>query len=224
MIYSASNLTKVYDTRVVLDIPALEIEQGAIHALLGPNGAGKTTLLNVLAFLEPPTAGQIVFDSKTVRFTEAYLRQLRQHVVLVDQHPILFTTSVRKNIEFGLKIRKISYGQREYIIDEVLDLVGMRAFAQARAHYLSGGETQRVALARALAVSPEVFLCDEPTSSVDVENQTAILNILRQINEQKKITIIFTTHDTSQARDLAHQTIFLHQGRLGSGVQEDIRQ
>ena len=93
-------------------------------------------------------------------------------------------------------------------------LVGMQHLAQAPAHRLSGGETQRVAIARALAVNPEVLLCDEPTSSVDVENQVAIINILRQVNDQKKITIIFTTHDRYQVDSLAHHTLFLNHGKL----------
>ncbi len=214
IVYAISKLTKVYQTRKVLDIDSLQIEKGGIYALLGPNGAGKTTLLNLLGFLELPTTGEISYDSKPVQFSEPYLQKLRKEVVLVDQHPILFSTTVRKNLEFGLKIRKVSPPKRNYIIDEALELVGMLDFARAPAHRLSGGETQRVALARALVVAPEVFLCDEPTSSVDVEHQTAILNILRQINGDKKITIVFTTHDTTQASLLAHQTLYLNQGRL----------
>ncbi|MEE8540304.1 MAG: ATP-binding cassette domain-containing protein, partial [Desulfobacterales bacterium] len=152
IVYTISKLTKVYQTRKVLDIDSLQIEKGGIYALLGPNGAGKTTLLNLLGFLELPTTGEIFYDSKPVQFSEPYLQKLRKEVVLVDQHPILFSTTVRKNLEFGLKIRKVSPKKRNYIIDEALELVGMLDFARAPAHRLSGGETQRVALARALVV------------------------------------------------------------------------
>ncbi len=214
MIYNISQLTKVYGTRTVLDIPLLKIEKGWIYALLGPNGAGKTTLLNILGFLEIPTNGNIIFRSNKVQFTESSLHPLRKIVVIVDQHPILFTTTVYKNLEFGLKIRQIPKKERELIIKESLELVGMRHLAAAPAHRLSGGETQRVAIARALAVNPKVLLCDEPTSSVDAENQVAIINILRQINELKKITILFTTHDRLQVSSLAHHTLFLKDGRL----------
>lgn len=214
MIYNISQLTKVYGTRTVLDIPLLKIEKGWIYALLGPNGAGKTTLLNILGFLEIPTNGNIIFRSNKVQFTESSLHPLRKTVVIVDQHPILFTTTVYKNLEFGLKIRQIPKKKRELIIKESLELVGMRHLAAAPAHRLSGGETQRVAIARALAVNPKVLLCDEPTSSVDAENQVAIINILRQINELKKITILFTTHDRLQVSSLAHHTLFLKDGRL----------
>jgi tungstate transport system ATP-binding protein len=107
-------------------------------------------------------------------------------------------------------------------IEETLDLVGMRSFIHYPAHQLSGGETQRVALARALALSPEVLLCDEPTSSVDVENQNLIMTLLRRINEVKKISVLFTTHDRSQAARLAHHTIVLNKGRLAPTMYENI--
>ena len=141
---------------------------------------------------------------------------------MVDQHPILFTTTVYKNLEFGLKIRQIPKKERGQIIAESLELVGMQHLAQAPAHRLSGGETQRVAIARALAVNPVVLLCDEPTSSVDAENQVAIINILKQVNELKKITIVFTTHDRYQVASLAHHTLFLNHGKLSDNAGNDL--
>jgi tungstate transport system ATP-binding protein len=222
MLYVLSHLTQVYGKKIVLDIPALEIEQEGIYALLGPNGAGKTTLLNILGFLEPPTAGSIQYRSTPVRYFETGLQPLRKEVVVVDQHPILFTTTVYKNLEFGLKVRGMGRNKRQRIIEEALELVGMRYFAQAPAHRLSGGETQRVALARALAVSPKVLLCDEPTSSVDIENQYAIIRILKQINEIKKITVVFTTHDRSQAVSLAKKILVLDHGKIIPAHYENI--
>ena len=147
-------------------------------------------------------------------FTYLVGSRTTREVVVVDQHPILFTTTVYKNLEFGLKVRGIGKNKRQRIIEEALELVGMQQFTQAPAHRLSGGETQRVALARALAVSPKVFLCDEPTSSVDIENQHAIIRILKQINQIKKITVLFTTHDRSQAAALAKHTLVLDHGRI----------
>jgi tungstate transport system ATP-binding protein len=104
----------------------------------------------------------------------------------------------------------------------MLDLVGMQHFSKARAQHLSGGETQRVAIARALALEPRVFLCDEPTASVDSENQNIIINIIKQINESKKIAVLFTTHDRSQAAGLAHHTLVLDHGRLVANVYENV--
>ena len=222
MLYTLSKLTKVYKNRTVLDIPNLEIEKGGIYALLGPNGAGKTTLLSILGFLEPPTSGHLQYCSTPVRYSESTLQQLRKEVVVVDQHPILFTTTVYKNLEFGLRVRGIPKNKSDRMIEEALELVGMQQFSQAPAHRLSGGETQRVALARALVVSPEVFLCDEPTSSVDMENQHAIIRILKQINQEKKITVVFTTHDRSQAAALAKNTLVLDHGRIVNTQRENI--
>lgn len=214
MLYHLSGLKKYYDGRTILDIDSLAIEEKKIYALLGPNGAGKTTLLNILSFLEAPSSGQVRYRSREILFSENNLQALRKEVVMVDQHPILFSTTVYKNVEFGLNVRKIPKNKRIRIIEETLDLVGMRDFIQAPAHRLSGGETQRVALARALAVSPSVLLCDEPTSSVDVENQKIIIQILKEINAQKNISILFTTHDKSQASSLAHHMLHLDSGRL----------
>ena len=221
MLYSVSNLIKVYKNRTVLKIDALGIEQNRIYGLLGPNGAGKTTLLNILGFLDSPTRGDIFYRSEKVVYSESYLQNLRKTVVVVDQTPILFSTSVYKNLEFGLKVRKTPKKERDFIIKEALNLVGMRAFIHAPAHRLSGGETQRVALARALALSPQVLLCDEPTASVDVENQAAVIKILNDINREKKITILFTTHDRSQAAALAHEIFFLNKGTLTNGSHEN---
>ena len=107
MVYLLSQLTKIYGGRTVLDIPRLAIEPGNIYALLGTNGAGKTTLLNILGFLEAPTTGFIHYRAQPVRYTESELQHLRKEVIIVDQHPILFTSTVYKNLEFGLRIRGI---------------------------------------------------------------------------------------------------------------------
>ncbi len=221
-VYAIRGLTKTADSRTILNIPELTIESGRMYALLGPNGAGKTTLLNILGFLDHPSSGQLFYQDRAVRFTEAGLQPLRREVVMVDQYPILFSTTVYKNIEFGLKIRGIEAKQRQRIIEKSLELVDMHSFVNAPAHRLSGGETQRVALARGLVLSPKVFLCDEPTSSVDAENQATIMNILRHINEDLKMTVIFTTHDRIQAAGLTDHTLVLNNGKLVPTAYENI--
>ena len=221
-VFEAKNLTKVYGNRRVLDIPELRIEKGKVYGLLGPNGSGKTTLLEILSFLMEPTTGQIIYDGRKVDFSRSYLQGLRRKVAMVDQQPILFTTSVYKNVEFGLRIRNVEKQRRMQTVYEVLDLVGMRDFAQAGAHKLSGGETQRVAIARALACSPRVILFDEPTSNVDIENQIIIERILRDVNRQKAISVIFTTHNRMQAAKLSDHIVFLYKGKPASSIYENI--
>jgi len=215
-LYRVSSLVKKFGHRQVLDIPWLSLEEGGIHALLGPNGAGKTTLMSILAFLDRPTAGKISYDGKVVGFRERDLRPLRRQVIMVDQHPILFSTSVYKNLEFGLKIRKVPSAERARRIDEALDMVGMRPFIRERAENLSGGETQRIALARVLVLRPRVLLCDEPTASVDAVNQEIIRDLLVELNASSAMTIVFTTHDHALARGLAGNIIDLD--RRGGGV------
>ncbi len=222
MLYQLKNIVKRFDQRTVLDLDALMLEKGRVIALLGPNGAGKTTLLEILAFLSNPSSGKLWFKDEKVDFSGGKLIDLRRRVVLVGQEPILFTTTVFKNLEFPLKLRKTPKDRREKIVEGLLDLVGMREFRNAKAHRLSGGETQRVAIARALACFPEVVLLDEPTGSVDVENQITIERTIQDINNAKGISVIFTTHNIIQATRLAAETLFLNQGRVGQSIYENI--
>jgi tungstate transport system ATP-binding protein len=222
MLYSARNLKKIYNGRTVLDIPELSIEKEKIYALLGPNGSGKTTLLHILSFISYPSTGALFYNDKPVLFLEKPLQQLRKEVVLVDQHPILFSTSVHKNVEFGLRMRDIAKKDRIRITEEALDRVGMCDFEWAAAAHLSGGETQRVAIARALACQPKVILFDEPTANVDVENQIAIENIIQDIHRERKISVIVCTHNMLQASKLAEETLFLFEGRPSSSIYENI--
>lgn len=222
MLYELRNLKKIYDGRTVLDLKELSLEKGRVLGLLGPNGAGKTTLLEILAFLLAPSAGEVWFEKERVDFIAGSLIDLRRRVVLVQQQPILFTSTVSKNVEFPLKIRNVSKERRDRIVEEVLELVGMGTFRYARAYKLSGGETQRVAIARALASFPEVILLDEPTANVDVENQVTIERIIQEINRSKGISVVFTTHNMVQASRLADETIFLFEGKVARSIYENI--
>lgn len=214
MLYRAANLDRFFGGRRVLNVPDFSIERKKIYALIGANGAGKTTLLNILAFLDRPSSGVLQFCGDDVGYGKGQLLRLRRRVVLLDQYPILFTRSVWKNVEFGLKVRGVSSKKRLRRVQEVLELVEMQEFSQADARTLSGGETKRVALARALAIEPEVLLCDEPTANVDLKNQETILGILKRLNSEQKTSIIMATHYLSQSRRLAHHVLLLDNGKL----------
>jgi tungstate transport system ATP-binding protein len=220
--FTLEGVTKECSGRRVLDIPSLAIAEGEICALLGPNGAGKTTLLTLLAHLEKPSTGSILYRGQAPPRSEAERRKLRREIVMVAQDPVMFSSSVHSNMEFGLKVRKTERSERERKIAAALELVGMQDFASAPAHRLSGGETRRVALARALALSPRVLLCDEPTSNVDAENQAIVLDILRQANRESKATVVFTSHDRSRAEHLAGRLITLDRGKVTEGVYENV--
>jgi len=221
-LYSLYHIKKNYNGRIVLDIPELTIEAGHIYTLSGPNGAGKTTLLNILGFLLPPSTGTFSFNGKKVVFTEKNLQQIRKSVVLINQHPILFSSSVYKNIEFGLKVRKTPHKDRSRIVESSLARVGMEKFIHADARFLSGGETRRIAIARALACSPEVLLLDEPTADLDLESQALIEKIINDIHRRSRITIIFCTHNISQIFRLTHKNLHLFDGRISDSLYENI--
>ncbi len=222
MLFRINNLTKVYEGRTVLDIPELVFEKGKIYALLGPNGSGKTTLLEILSLLLPPTSGEIFYNNTPIDLSGNHLSTLRREIVMVHQNPILFSTSVYKNLAFGLKVRDTPKRKRKKIIEESLEMVGMNKFSCAEAHRLSGGETQRVAIARALACSPKVIFFDEPTASVDVENQTAIERIIDDINTHRSISVVFTSHNLVQASRLSQEVISLFEGRKVPATFENI--
>lgn len=222
MLYRLKNLVKIYEDRNVLDLAELRIERGKIYGLVGPNGAGKTTLLEILAFIMKADGGELFFNENKVDYNSSTLLKFRRRVVLLQQHPVMFTAPVYKNVEFPLRVRKTDKTERKKIVDELLSMVGMTAFENSQGHTLSGGETQRVAIAMALACSPEVILLDEPTSSVDIENRTGIESIIKKINKEKGISIIFTSHDMLQVSRMADETIFLNNGCISDSIHENI--
>jgi tungstate transport system ATP-binding protein len=221
MLYSLENLVKSYDGRRVVDLERLKIEKGRIYGLIGPNGAGKTTLLEILAFLLKPDDGEFYYKDVKVNNRDSSL-DYRREVVLLQQYPVMFSMSVIRNVEFPLRVRGVERHRRKRVADEFLAMVGMSGFAEAPAHKLSGGETQRVAIARALACSPEVILLDEPTAGVDIENRQGIENIIRRINREKGISIIFTSHDMLQVARLADDIIYINNGRISDSIHENI--
>ncbi len=221
-LYELKDLKQVFEGRTVLDLEHLQLDQGGSYALLGPNGCGKTTLLHILAFLRAPFSGRVFFKGEQVLWREKYLYPLRRKVVLVDQHPIMFSTTVLKNVEYGLKMRGISKEKRYRLAMESIERVGMKDFAPRPAHMLSGGETQRIAIARAMACQPEVMLFDEPTASVDVENQALIEKVVRDIQKELGISIIFSTHKRLEAARLSQDKIFMFEGRLSGPGGENL--
>ena len=221
-LFAAEDLVMQYGERRVLDLPRLSIPAERTVALLGPNGAGKTTLLHILGFLLTPTQGRIRYRREAVRYTDRALRALRRRIILVEQHPIMFSTTVARNVEFGLKIRGVDAGERRRRVDQSLERVGLRSLARAHGRQLSGGETQRVAIARALACEPEVLLLDEPTANVDIENRLAIEEIITTLRETRGLSVVFCTHDHLQAARLAQEKINLFNGCLDPRHYENI--
>jgi tungstate transport system ATP-binding protein len=213
-LFVAEGLQKNFNDRCVLDIPRLLIPAERTVAMLGPNGAGKTTLLHILGFLLPPSGGRIWYRRQAVRYGDRALRALRRRIILVEQQPVMFSTSVERNVAFGLKVRGMDAPACRRRVAESLELVGMREMARVPGHQLSGGETQRVAIARALACEPEVLLLDEPTANVDTENRLAIEELITTLRDTRGLSVVFCTHDHLQAARLAQEKINLFNGRM----------
>ncbi len=182
----------------------LKISAGSVTVVMGPNGAGKSLLLRLLHGLIEPSAGTVLWGGH--RLSEP----LRKRQAMVFQHPVLMRRSVAANIQFVLKLRGVTKTER---CQELLQHVNLTAHAKQPARLLSGGEQQRLALARALALKPEVLLLDEPTASLDPASVATIETIVMAAH-QRGTKIIFVTHDLGQARRLADEVVFLHDGCL----------
>lgn len=212
-LYRIEHLQQIYQSRTVLDVPDLSIHQGEVLAVVGPSGAGKSTLLRLLAFLEPPSRGQILFkNTPFTPLTGEMPLSLRRQVTLVFQRPLLLSATVRANVAYGLHLR----GERDHQlrVEQALREVGMEKMANAHTRTLSGGEIQRTALARAIVLQPEVLLLDEPTANLDPYNVRLIEDLIQRLNHQHGMTIVIVTHNVFQARRLAHRTALLLDGRL----------
>jgi tungstate transport system ATP-binding protein len=211
-LYRLNNLHQSYGSREVLAIKELTIAAGCIYTLTGPNGSGKSTLLNILAFLSPPTSGEIWFSGEPVAWSNGSLLRLRREVTLLHQAPYLFDTSVRANIVYGLKIRGITGQEQHSRIEEALELVDLGGFQKRKSRELSGGEAQRVAMARALALRPKVLLLDEPLANVDRSSAELLEKVILAL-PQRGTSVIISTHDPEQRRRFGSNRIHLIAGK-----------
>ncbi|MEO6929842.1 MAG: energy-coupling factor ABC transporter ATP-binding protein [Casimicrobiaceae bacterium] len=186
-------LRKVFGERVLFEIDVLSIEAGGAYVLIGPNGSGKTTLMRILAGLDLEAGGRMEFRGESAVFA-AYPERLRRSIVYVHQHPYLFHTTLRHNLEYGLKRRGLPTLERARRVDTAMAWAGLDAHRSTPPAKLSGGEKQRAALARARALEPELLLLDEPTSNLDRSGRTQTLALLAQLRDEKR-TVIVACHD-----------------------------
>jgi len=212
-LYTITDLEKRYGQRTVLRVPHLHIHDAEIVALVGPSGAGKSTLLRLLALLEPTTDGtlNLNLDGKPYSHTDATI-DIRRHIAMVFQRPLLLSRSVRHNIAYGLKIRGMN--DIDARVDDALDKVSLTHLANAKPHTLSGGEMQRVSIARAMVLQPRVLLLDEPTANLDPQNIRIIESFLLDQHTRFGTTIVIVTHNIFQARRLAHRVGLIYDGAL----------
>ncbi len=210
--YQLKNIQFSYFDKKVLDIEKQIFEQGKITALVGANGAGKSTLLGLLSFIFDAEAGEIEFSGEKV--TKKNQASLRKSVGLVQQNPYLIKGSVMKNIELGLKFRHVKPAERESRAKDMLRLLKIENLADRSVKSLSGGEAQKVAIGRALVLDPKVILLDEPFTYLDREFVEEFELLIKELRNEQNKTIIFTTHNQTQAKALSDQVFSIVDGHL----------
>jgi sulfate transport system ATP-binding protein len=212
---SVRQVSKRFGSFVAVDQVSLDIQPGELVALLGPSGSGKTTLLRLIAGLELPEAGSILFDGDDA--TDRSARNRR--VGFVFQHYALFRhMSIFENVAFGLRVRprrqRPSERQIRERVMELLDMVQLGMMADRYPSQLSGGQRQRVALARALAVAPRVLLLDEPFGALDAKVRQELRRSLRRLHDELDVTTVFVTHDQEEALELADRVVVMNGGAV----------
>lgn len=216
------NVKKIYNTRngemVALNGVSLDIGDNEFICVVGPSGCGKSTLLNIIAGLNNPTSGKIYVDGKEVNEPGP------ERGVVFQQYALFPWLTVRKNVEFGLKLKGINQKEASMIADKYLKMVDLEDFADSYPKELSGGMKQRVAIARAYAVNPEVLLMDEPFGALDAQTRTQLQSELLKTWETERKTCFFITHDVDEAIILAQRVVIMsaRPGRVKEIVNIDI--
>jgi tungstate transport system ATP-binding protein len=216
-----SDLLVQREEHTVLDIPSLAVETREVLAIVGPNGAGKSTLFLVLARLLKANRGEVIFRGQSMdSFRDL---EYRRQIALVLQEPLLMDMLVHENVAIGLKFRKISKTQIEERVSHWLERLGVAHLAQRPARKLSGGEAQRVSLARAFVLHPELLLLDEPFTALDAPTRIRLLEDLKSVLAETRMTTIFITHDLQEARKLATRMAVILDGRVEQiGTPQDV--
>lgn len=219
-IVECTNVTKIYEQGRVkvtaLDDLSLSIERGSFVALAGPSGSGKTTLLNIVGGLDVPDSGQVVVDGGALQdMTQSQLANLRLHKVgfVFQSYNLIPVLSAVENVEFVMLLQGVPSRERRERAMAILDDVGLESTYHRRPAELSGGQQQRVAVARAIVSGPSIVLADEPTANLDSKTGHGLLEMMKEMNERKEVTFIFSTHDR-MVMDYARRLIQIRDGRI----------
>jgi iron(III) transport system ATP-binding protein len=209
-------VSKDYNGRRVLDNVSLEVRTGERVVLFGPSGCGKSTVLHLIAGLTLLDAGEILIDEELVAMAHRNLREPEQRGVgMVFQDLALWPhMTVAQNLEFGLRAKGVPREQRAQRVGEMVDLVRLGDYLNARPAELSGGQQQRVALARALVLAPRIVLMDEALSTLDEELNMQLRQEILRLHGDLGFTLVYVTHSRDEAKELGSRTIFLKRGRV----------
>jgi sulfate transport system ATP-binding protein len=204
-------VTKTFGDFVALENVSLEIPDGSLTALLGPSGSGKSTLLRIIAGLEHPDKGNVEIHGSDATSVPPQ----RRGIGFVFQHYAAFKhMTVRDNVAFGLKIRKVGKQRIQERVDELLAIVGLAGYHERYPNQLSGGQRQRMALARALAVEPKVLLLDEPFGALDAKVRAELREWLRRLHDEVHVTTVLVTHDQEEAMAISDHIAVMDDGKI----------
>jgi putative spermidine/putrescine transport system ATP-binding protein len=205
------NVTKQFGPFTAVKNVDLTVPHGTFVCLLGPSGCGKTTLMRMIAGLDLPTGGAIRLDGEDITTVPTHKRNLG----MVFQSLALFPhLTVGENIAYSLRIRGAAREDQKKRVDELLSMIHLSGYSDRPVAKLSGGQRQRVAIARALAISPKLFLLDEPLSALDAKLREAMQVELRQLQQRLGITTIVVTHDQREAMTMADTVVVMNSGEI----------
>ncbi|MGM0366212.1 MAG: ABC transporter ATP-binding protein [Actinomycetota bacterium] len=207
-------LKKSYGNSFSLNIDRLYAKQGKILTIIGPNGSGKSTLIRLINLLEKPDSGKIYFNRHQILNGGTDPAQIRKKMAVVFQEPLLFKGSVYSNIIMGLKIRKIKPAQARERLDYCIGKLKLAPLLKRSTENLSGGEKHRVSLARALVLDPELLLLDEPLANIDQDSRERLRTDLLEVLRSYGKTVIYITHDRSEAMVLADDIAVMDKGKI----------
>ena len=224
VVIKATDITKTYSPDKVpvqaLRGVSLEIEQGEFTAIVGPSGSGKTTLLNIIGGLDKPTSGKIEVGGTNIStLSDNQLIDFRKDNIgfVFQSYNLIPVLTAKENVAFVMMLQNACKAARQQRAMELLTAVGISDKQDKRPSELSGGQQQRVAVARALATKPSFILADEPTANLDSTSTAGLLDIMLALNQQEKMTFVFSTHD-QRVIDRARRVVTLVDGRIDSDV------
>jgi D-methionine transport system ATP-binding protein len=210
------NISKNYGEVTAVKRVDLSIPFGCIYGIIGRSGAGKSSLLRVMSLLEMPNTGEVYYNDERVDTLSGWslLERRRKMGMIFQNFNLLGSRNAAGNITYPLEIAGLPRKQIDKRLDELLELVDITDKRKARLHELSGGQKQRVAIARALAANPEVLFCDEATSSLDPQTTRSILDLIRDLQQRLKITVVMITHQMEVIREICHEVAVLDEGSI----------
>ena len=216
MIVKIDKISKFYNNVPVVNGVSLNIAKGERIVLLGPSGCGKTTILRIVAGFIHPDKGQLFIGNRLVAVNGSCIvgPETRQVGMVFQDLALWPHMSVYKNLEFGLKAKKVPKIERDNRIREMLEKVQMSQFIKVSPANLSGGQQQRIAIARALIMQPEILLMDEPLSSLDIDLNLLLRKEILRLQEELAITMLYVTHDRDEAFSLATRIVVMGGGRI----------